>query len=73
MQALIDKQAIPELSYRYSRGCDRLDRELITSVYWPDGTDNHGAFKGGAGDYVDWVMKALDSMVATRHDNTNIV
>ncbi len=73
LQALLDKQAIMELSYRYSRGWDRLDRDLVAGVYWPDGTDDHGAFKGSAGDYLDWVMGVLEGMVATHHDNTNIL
>jgi hypothetical protein len=73
LQDLIDKQAITELSYRYSRGCDRLDRALIADVYWPDGTDDHGLFNGSATEYLDWVMGVLGGMVATHHDNTNIL
>ncbi len=73
VQELLDKKAIEELSYRYSRACDRLDRELLERVYWPDGTDDHGAFKGSAPDYIDWVIATLESMIATHHDNTNIL
>lgn len=73
IQALLDKQAITELSYRYSRAADRLDRELLASVYWPDGTDDHGAFSGSAPDYVDWVIGLLSGWIAVHHDNTNIL
>ncbi|MBT4161571.1 MAG: nuclear transport factor 2 family protein [Gammaproteobacteria bacterium] len=73
LQELIDKQDILELSYRYSRACDRLDRDLLSSVYWPDGTDDHGIFKGSAPEYVDWVIGFLEGWVATHHDNTNIL
>ena len=73
MQELIDKQEIMELSYQYSRACDRLDKELLTSVYWPDGSDDHGIFKGSAPDYVDWVIAFLETWVATHHDNNNIL
>lgn len=73
VQALLDKQAITELSYRYSRAADRLDRELLASVYWPDGTDDHGAFVGSAPDYVDWVMTLLSGWISVHHDNTNIL
>ncbi|MBI1182224.1 MAG: nuclear transport factor 2 family protein [Alphaproteobacteria bacterium] len=72
-EALLARQEIAELSYRYSRACDRLDRELLTSVYWPDGTDDHGAFAGSAPDYVDWVMGLLAGWVAVHHDNGNIL
>jgi hypothetical protein len=73
IQALLDKQAITELSYRYSRACDRLDRDLLASVYWPDGTDDHGAFIGSAPDYVEWVIGLLSGWIAVHHDNTNIL
>ena len=73
IQELLDKQDIAELSYRYSRACDRLDRDLLASVYWPDGTDDHGAFTGSAPDYVDWVMNLLSGWIAVHHDNTNIL
>ena len=55
---LLEIEAIKKLSYLYSRACDRLDRALLEKVYWPDGGDDHGAFKGSAPDYIDWVMKA---------------
>lgn len=73
LQDLLDKQAICELSYTYSRACDRLDRDLLTSVYWPDGSDDHGIFKGSAPDYVDWVMNLLSGWVSTHHENGNIL
>ena len=73
IQALLDKQDIAELSYRYSRAVDRLDRDLLASVYWPDGSDDHGAFVGSAPDYVDWVMDLLSGWIAVHHDNANIL
>ena len=73
VQALLDKQAIMELSYVYTRACDRMDREMLESVYWPDGSDDHGTFKGSAPDYVDWVMDFLSGWVSTHHDNSNIL
>jgi len=70
---LLDKQEIMELSYRYSRACDRLDADLMAAVYWPDGTDDHGAFKGTAPEYVEWVMDFVGVWESTHHDNTNIL
>lgn len=73
IEDLLDKQAIIELSYTYTRACDRMDRELLETVYWPDGSDDHGTFKGSAPDYVDWVMGFLAGWISTHHDNTNIL
>jgi SnoaL-like domain len=42
VQELLDKQAIRELMIRYCRGLDRMDAELISSVYHPDAHDDHG-------------------------------
>jgi ketosteroid isomerase-like protein len=53
---LLDTEAIRECLMRYSRGIDRLDREILLSVYWPDAVDDHGVFVGGPEDFVDWAF-----------------
>ena len=70
---LLEIEAIKKLSYLYSRACDRLDRALLEKVYWPDGGDDHGAFKGSAPDYIDWLMNLLAGWTSSHHDNTNIL
>jgi hypothetical protein len=70
---LIDRAAITDLIYRYSRAVDRLDADLLRSVYWPDGTDDHGIFSGNALDYVDWVMRFVGGWISTHHDNSNVM
>jgi hypothetical protein len=70
---LLDRVRLTDLIYRYSRGVDRLDAPLLRSVYWPDGTDDHGAFAGNAMDYVDWVIDYVGAWISTHHDNTNIL
>jgi hypothetical protein len=42
VQELLDKQAIREVMVRYCRGLDRMDPELVASVYHCDATDDHG-------------------------------
>lgn len=71
LRALADKAEIVELSHRYSRAVDRLDADGLRACYWPDGTDDHGAFDGNAMDYVDWVMGFVGSWISTHHDNGN--
>ena len=53
---LQDRQAILDCLMRYSRGVDRLDRDLIVSAYHPDATDDHGMFVGGPEAFADWVV-----------------
>jgi len=42
VQELLDKQAIREAIFRYCRGVDRGDAELVTSAYHPDALDDRG-------------------------------
>ena len=46
LRTLLDKQEITELLARYCRAIDRLDEELLRSVYRPDGYDDHMNFAG---------------------------
>jgi ketosteroid isomerase-like protein len=54
--ALQDRQAIHDCLMAYSRGVDRLDRELLLSVYHPDAVDDHGVFVGSPEAFADWVV-----------------
>lgn len=56
LQELTDRQAIHDVLMTYSRGVDRLDRDLILSVYHPDAIDDHGVFIGGPEAFADWVI-----------------
>lgn len=53
---LHDRQAIQDVLMTYSRAIDRLDRELLISVYHPDAIDDHGVFIGGPEEFADWAI-----------------
>lgn len=53
---LQDRQAIHDCLMNYSRGVDRLDRDLLLSVYHEDAIDDHGVFVGTRDEFVDWVI-----------------
>lgn len=53
---LQDRQAIHDCLMTYSRGIDRLDRELLLSVYHPDAIDDHGVFVGTPEEFADWAI-----------------
>jgi len=67
MQELLDKQEIYELSCRYVRGLDRMDAELVRSVYHDDGTDDRGFFSGGKDEFVDLAVSMLGDFQSTQH------
>ena len=71
VQERLDKEAIREALMRYCRGVDRLDADIISSVYHPDAYDDHAGriFSGetvGQG-LVDWMIEIMD---ATAHNIT---
>jgi len=58
LQRIVDRQEILDCLTRYSRGVDRLDREILLSAYHPDARDDHGVFVGTAAQFADWVFNA---------------
>ncbi len=52
LERLEDKQAILDCVYRYCRGIDRHDDDIIASVFHPDAVDSHGSFLGGIPEFV---------------------
>lgn len=53
---LKDRSEIHQCLMTYSRAVDRLDRDLLLSVYHPDAIDDHGVFVGGPEAFADWVI-----------------
>lgn len=72
VRELHDKRAIRDCLVTYCRGVDRLDRELLLSVYHDDAVDDHGVFVGNREEFADWVL-ALHARAqnATQHIITN--
>ena len=64
---LSDLEAIREVARRYCRGVDRLDAEIMKSAYWPDATDDHGAYNGPAYPFVEHCMTSHLKWRATQH------
>ena len=58
LEVLLDKQEIHELHCRYCRGIDRLDPDLVRSVFHEDAVEHHPPwFIGNAHDYVGSFVK----------------
>ncbi len=54
LQELCDRADIFDCIYRYARGIDRMDRELLRSAYHDDAVDDHVGFVGPVDDFIDW-------------------
>lgn len=64
---LADREAIRECLYRYARGVDRLDADMLRGAYWPDCTDNHMSFTGNAEEFIAWSFPIMEAMDQSQH------
>ena len=70
---LADREAIRDCLFRYCRGIDRLDDELLHDVYWQDAIDEHAGFIGSGEEFIVHVFKALGPLDQTMHALQNIL
>ena len=73
LQQLWDSEQIRQCLYRYCRGIDRMDEAALRSVAWPEGPDQHGAFKGSASEFVDWALTVLPHIERAVHQVHNVM
>ncbi|MGD0393773.1 MAG: nuclear transport factor 2 family protein [Acidimicrobiales bacterium] len=73
LQRLMDKQSITERLLDYARGVDRIDRELIRSVFHEDAHLDYGAmFIGSGEEFADFIGVVHPAMEAHSHHLSNI-
>lgn len=70
---LPDREAIRECLYRYARGVDRLDADMVRSAYWPDCLDEHLGFTGNAEEFIAWSFPIMGGMDQTMHLIGNVL
>lgn len=70
---LADREAIRECLYRYARGVDRLDADMVRSAYWPDAVDTHLDFKGNVEEFIAWSFPIMGTMDQTQHFVANVL
>ena len=71
LKALLDRTAILDCIHRYTRGMDRLDRELARSAYHDDAIDDHGGFVGPVDAFLDWAFEYHAGQIRHQHIVTN--
>jgi len=70
---LRDRLDIQDCIHRYSRGLDRLDREIALSAYHANASDDRGApFVGSPAEFIDWVFPDLKRAAGTSHNISNV-
>jgi len=72
LQELADREAISRCLATYCRAVDRMDRDLLLSVYHPDAIDDHGLWVGSPEEFADKVFEFQSRHnTATQHYITN--
>lgn len=67
LELLLAERAIARVILGYARAVDRYDFDALRDCYWPDGTDDHGSFRGTAAEFVEWNKGALARFDMTNH------
>jgi hypothetical protein len=68
------RQQIEQQLHQWSRGADRIDMELMLSVFHPNANINYGIFNGPAEDFLSWVVKFhTEDLVSTSHNILNVL
>jgi hypothetical protein len=62
-----DRLEIQSVLYRYARGVDRRDWDLVRSTYHPDGYDDHGTYKGGIDGFIASLVKRHATVEQSMH------
>lgn len=67
LQALLDKQAVAEVIYRYCQACDHQDEAALRDCFHPDATHDHAGFVGPTADWIPAALQWLAGRTAITH------
>lgn len=73
LEDFLAKQEIYELACNYMRGLDRLDKDLLLSVFFEDAWCEYGFSNGEPRDFIDYAINALQAHEANHHMIGNVL
>ena len=75
LEILLAKEEIRDVLYRYARGVDRKDVDLLKSCYHAEAIDAHWSFIGNAHEFADEILKPhqMGQVPLYKHFITNIL
>jgi hypothetical protein len=73
LEELADRESIRDVLARYCRGIDRLDEDLLRSVYHPDAIDDHGGYVGGVDGFVEWAFSKMAGREYGQHSLGTVI
>src|SRR5262249_9943421 len=73
LDVLAAKEEIREIIYTYSRGLDRMDKELANSIWNPGATADYPNQKGTGPEIIDGIWAYHNTITSHSHQMTNIL
>ena len=73
LSRLWDEHEIKDVIYRYCRGVDRHDLDLVRTCYHGDAQDEHGSFAGNVDEFLLWLESLLVRYTWTMHCVANVL
>ena len=73
LELAAEKIAISDVVYKYCRAIDRLDRELLESVFHEDSVHHHGSYEGPSAQFCDFAFDILSKLDQSQHLIGNIL
>lgn len=70
---MLDQNEIRDVYYRYCRGIDRRQYDLVRGCYHPDAIDDHGEYIGGVDGFIEHVERTIGRYDRTMHFLGNIL
>jgi hypothetical protein len=67
VRRLLEVDAIQAVMLRYCRSADRNDPELMKTIFWDEGLDNHGMYSGTATGFFERAYRNRDLLTARYH------
>ncbi|HRP71707.1 MAG TPA: nuclear transport factor 2 family protein [Luteimonas sp.] len=66
------RQQITDVLYRYARGWDLLDEQMLRSCFFDDAQHQHGGYKGQSQDFITIALPVVAKTRSTSHAISNV-
>lgn len=67
VRRMLEVHAIEEVMLGYARAIDRNDADLMKTIFWEDGFDDHGMYKGTASGWMERARTNRDLITSRYH------
>lgn len=73
LDRLRSRAQIQDLMHRWCRAVDRKDWAVVREVFHPEGTDDHGIYRGGVDGLIAWLSGRHETIERSMHQIGNML